>query len=572
MYWYLPRENPHDVLLKLAQLRENNFKGMSKQEIKEVSQKVVDLEAASAKNFYICRPESKLYKWFLMPFEVKAITGGNRSGKTTALVIDNIMQAEGWHPLQRKNLEILAKEAEFEWVRELCKKILKGRRWIASPPVKLRYMAVDYDNYIDKIIGPDFRRWATHSEIKSFDYLHEKKRSIFWKNGSNVEFTTYNQSFESQSGTEKHKVSFDEEPPSKEFYVQSGVSRVLSLDGTLLLGMTAEKGVTWTKDEIFNDGFEGKNSKFAITLSTYENPVIPKRVTAKKANLMSKDDQRIRIDGEIIPRGGNVYKMYRDEHPWLVEPFRIPKDSGELICAIDPHPRTPHAVVWCWVDFDGRYHPLFEGLPNIYAVDAMTLEGHATYVASMIRQKEAFIGRLHDVCLCDPSAFDKDQRKTDNRSMAEQFVDAGLYVERGSKDLAGNIMKFGEMLSLTWIAEDDELKQRKNPQFMIFDTDEDSNTGLGRFRWELQNYRWPSPSMSARIDQPIKQKPVDKDDHLIEDAHRICAYVESGEFEITDRLGVFAGTNTQMTILNSRGEKVQVELEQPEEQELDWMT
>ncbi len=210
MFWYLrkPEDDPHRVLQKLSEM---NLEKLPKPEQLEIAKQVEGWRLAAGRNLYICGPSQKLYKWFLMPLRTKAIRGGNRSGKSAAIAIDKIMQAEGWHPLQKENLKRLAEEALEEWVRELARKILKGRRWIKSPPVRIRVNTIDFDTYVDTIIGPEYENWLTWNEVDAVNYKQEKRREIVWKNGSRLNFKTYKQELESHGGAAVGAVDFDEE-------------------------------------------------------------------------------------------------------------------------------------------------------------------------------------------------------------------------------------------------------------------------------------------------------------------------------------------------------------------------
>lgn len=519
MYWYLidPADDGGHISW-LDGIGDTRFDPI------ESATTLLAMERSAGKFFYRCLPDSKLWWWFLAPEFLRAISGGNRAGKTTALIIDCVMQMEGWHPLQRENLEVLARDSFSEKVRQHAQDVLKKKKWIASPPVKVRYLSVNFDVYIDKIIGPEFEKWLSRDTISACEYRHEKKRNIRLDNGSFAEFMTYQQDFQAFGGSERHLVCFDEEP-LKEIYTESGPPRVLSVGGRISIGLTAAEGTTWTKDAIFENE---SDSYYSIRLSTYDNPSIPEEYVRETEKIMGAEESKIRIYGEIVNRGGNVYKTFRNEWPWIIDPFEIP-ENGELVLSIDPHPRTPHAILWVWVDTEGIYHELTDGKPNLYAIDALKLEGPAPYVAVSIRQQEAKIGRVHDRAIIDPSAFETDQRRMEQVSMATLLADAGIHAEKGSKDLAGNIMKFSEMIALAWVA-GEEVKTRTTPRFSICKTD-----GTQNLIWELLNYRWPT-NIRTKADHTVKQRPVDKDDHFIECAHRVCAVCDDLEGEVIETI------------------------------------
>lgn len=444
------------------------------------------------------------------------------SGKTATCVMDAVMQCEGWHPLQRNNLKRLMEEAKEKWVRERCKYLYENKFWIKDPPVKWRCVSIDFPNFVEKVVGAEYEKWSTRELVKEFAYGNDKKRKIIWKNKSQVEFMTYEQPVLSHGGAALDGIHFDEE--STEGHWQQGLMRVVSTKGRLIMGMTAEQGVTWTEDQIFTPGEQGHPDIFVMEMSTYENPINSKAVVEKiKAQCLDEAEVQIRIYGKRANRGGNVFKTYKQEKPWVIEPFAIPADEGMLLASIDPHPQIPHAVAWMWVDFNGIYHPLYNGKPNLYIVAEMFEPGHIPYLTSMMRLKEHDLGRAHDLCMCDPSAWNKHQADEHSKSVFEQLTDNGVYPIKGSKDLAGGIIKMNEMFALDMDAEG---TTRDHPQLMIFNT-------CDRFLWELKNYRWqPPPRTRQGEGRSPKQKPVDKDDHLVEAVRRMCEYVYDGELEV----------------------------------------
>ena len=530
MYWYTRKESNLVLLDKVAELdASGELDAMDPHKRKELAEKLVALQNQMGKNFY--EPNRKLYKWFLMPYMIKGVVAGNRAGKTTATVVDVIMQCEGWHPLQRENLVKLTEEAIEEWVRVLCQKILDTKKWIKSPPVSARIVTVDYDNYVEKVIGPEIEKWASKDLLKDVQYDNEKRRRVTWKNGSRLEFMTYKQDIAAHGGAARDTIVFDEEPPNKDLWSEN-LMRVISTKGRMTLGMTAVNGVTWTEDEIWVPGLQGKKNTYAIEMTTYDNPMNDeKTVNMIKSKCIDDVDVDIRIYGKRRARGGSVYKTYKDKYPWVVPWFKIPSNEGLLVMAIDPHPKTAHAVLWAWIDTDGYHYPLFDDKPNIYFIDAIFQNNHIPGLAATIKMKEAAsIGRVHDICLCDPSAWITDQTRVHSKSIVDQLNDAEIFPIKGSKDLAGGILKVNEMLSLEWVYENRGKVTRERPQAMILTTDEGREDGLGRLRWEIKNYRWASPSINSKI-QSVREKPVDKDDHLVEDHRRIIEYVVEGNFE-----------------------------------------
>ena len=482
----------------------------------------------------------------------------HNSGKTATCVIDVVAQAEGWHPLQRRNLEKLWKEAVDEEVRKIAGELLEKRIWIADPPIDARCVTIDFSNYVEKTIGPEYIKWASNAELKKIWYDNDKKRKIIWKNGSFVEFMTYEQDLYAHGGSARDVVHFDEEPPPD--YFQENLMRVISKKGRIIIGMTAIKGVTWVEDQLWRKAENNDPDVFGIRLRTYDNPANTKKVVEQiRAQCLDEDEIAIRIEGEFRARGGPVYKMYRDTHPWVIKPFKIPKNIGYLAMAVDPHPRIEHGVLWVWVDDVGEVEvelsdgtlwktpKLGENELNFFACAEIFENGTIPELADLIRFKENYDdyldGRRHDFFILDPSAWNQDQRNPAIKSTADLFIELGFYPTKGSQNLVGTHARMGGLFKMGAA-----LKLREHnefPQFMIF-------SNLSRLRWEIKHYRWKEPRSTKREGHKIAERPVDKDDHLLEDARRIIEYFEPGQFEIMDTEPL--GTSSQIeNILREHG-------------------
>lgn len=200
------------------------------------------------RNFYDPNPKGR--RFHLSLAQSKVAFGGNRSGKSATCTLDVIMQCEGWHPLQRMNLEELRENALDDWVRDHCEYVLDNGLWIPDPPIMARCVAVDFPNGVEKICGPEYIKWASKGEVEYNGYANEKKRRIVWKNGSELEFMSTDQDLDTHGGTARHVIHVDEECPPE--YWQENMMRTISVGGRMILGMTAVNGITWVKHKLWD--------------------------------------------------------------------------------------------------------------------------------------------------------------------------------------------------------------------------------------------------------------------------------------------------------------------------------
>ena len=499
------------------------FDELSPQKVKEIAEILLGWSRARGK--YLYEPNKKAYWFYLQPHMIKGISGGNRSGKTNTCVIDVIMQCEGWHPLQKENLVRLAKEAIDEKVRVHCQKLLAEGKWIHSPPIHARIVAPEYSSFVDKILGPEYEKWLTHDDITEIAYDNDRRRRIEWKNGSFVEFMTTQQDLKSHGGSARHVIQIDEECP-QDYWIEN-MMRIISVGGRMIIGATAVEGVTWTEKEIWEPGEKGHPDIFVMEMSTYDNPVNSKEVIEKiKKQCRNQIEIDIRIYGKRRLRGGHVYPEYQEKEPWVIKPFRIPKYEGKLICAIDVHPSLPHAVLWIWVDFEGKFHSLVDGKPNLYEVASIFENGTIPQLTRRIREVEqeywVLNGRSHDFCLLEPAAWNKVQTAENTKTVYEQFIENGIYPIKGSKELVAGILEVRDLLVIE--------EGYDHPRLMTFSDPPYSDYLL----YEKRNYHYPDPRQALKLGKSPSQKPVDKDDHHMENERRIVQFVREMEYTAED--------------------------------------
>jgi hypothetical protein len=403
--------------------------------------------------------------------------------------------------------------------------------------------------------------WATKKDLAEVAYDNQNKRIIKWKNGSFKEYLTIEQKLKTHGGSARHVIQIDEEIP-QEYWVENNMRRI-SLNGRILYGATAVEGVTWTEEAIFQKGEQGDPTIYVMEMSTYDNPMNTKRVVEEILKQCIDDtDVDIRIWGKRKRRGGAVYKMQKDESPWVIPRFEIPKDKGLLLLAIDNHPQIEHALLWMLADYDGLFHDLIDDLPNIYEVGEVFEHGSTQEVAYYIDMMEVKLGRKHDYALCDPSAWQVDQAKPEDKTLADQFADYNIFVQKGSKDRTANIIRVGNLLTLYHKdLEVSELARAKGNPDIILRTYPDARprlftfSDLKRTRYERRNWHFSVyKGPAAQEHDKIKPKPVDRDDHMMENEGRMCAYIE--DFNPDELIEM--PQEDQKTYVNDKGQVIDV--------------
>lgn len=243
------------------------------------------------------------------------------------------------------------------------------------------------------------------------------------------------------------------------------------------------------------------------TGSSYDNPHNTSEALAIFEKNLTDEEKACRIGGVPLSLSGLVYKEYKEEvHllkklPYGWDSWLAPPTSYTYRIYIDPHPQTPHAVLFAATCPYGPvffWHEIFRKclIPDL---------------CDMIN--EVMFGREITSILCDPAAFI--QSPIDNMSMADVFLDNGLVVEKAPKDLARGIIETQAFLGARVLSPTGTVMPK-----CYF------SPHLTETLWEFDHYMWSSTK---------KDKPVDKDDHMMENLYR-AVITDHGFITQTDKI------------------------------------
>jgi phage terminase large subunit-like protein len=394
--------------------------------------------------------------------------GGNRSGKTTAGVIEDIWWATGRHPY----------------------------RETPEPPVRIRVIGVDFPNGVEKILLPEFARWVPITALKdaSWEKAYDKQRRVLnFENGSFIEFMSADQELDKFAGTSRHLIHFDEEPPSDVW--EENKARVIDTGGSMMLTMTPLLGLTWVYDDLYEKREEDNIT--VVTVGMDENPYLsPVEVEAFLSGL-SPEQRKARGEGKFIAIGGLIFKKF-NPITHVIEPIIPPKD-WMWYQSLDHGINNPTAVLWHAVSPTGNIVTFSEH----YAPD-LTLESHA----ATIHAREASFGRVPDYRIIDPAC--KQRNAVTGDSIIAEYGKLGLNFIPGNNDVAVGIAKMRQFF---------EPRTHNIPQWTITEN-------CPNFIRELQRYRYATfltPKIAARSN--LQEQPVKKDDHAIDSARYFCTFL-----------------------------------------------
>lgn len=454
--------------------------------------------------FHIYKPVSAVAMAFHRSIaKIRLILGGNRASKTTTATVDHLISLTGQVPIALEGLI--------------------PRKRLPTSGIMTRIVATDFPNGVEKIVKPKVYEWLPPGV--EVDYSAELRILTTINTGSKVEFMTNDQEVDKHGGTARYRIQFDEEP-DKLIYDENFM-RTADENGEIVIAMTPVQGMTWVYDDIYlkaaktyamiedDDGRrmvvkenpEGDPDIEVFILATVDNPHLSREgIAAIGSKITDPDERRMRLAGEFISFSGLIYKAYSSMiHD--VDPFHIPdmkdyeKDNTimpwPVYCALDPHARIEHAYLMCAVDPYGRkffFEEFFEDLdPGPLANRIMVAEDRYWIIWRLI----------------DPKADEDDP--VHHTTLKTELEGSGLYFQKSPKALSSGILRVREGLAIR--EREGTPGKLRMPEIYFF-------KNMKRTRWEIARYVW-ADWRRVREEKSPKQKPKDKDDHMMENLYRV---------------------------------------------------
>lgn len=448
------------------------------------------------------RPHKKQAKFHSSRRKKKVYIGGNRSGKTTAGVIEGIWRASCTHPF-RPDLNAIG-------------------------PSRGRVVAVDFINGIEKIIIPAYKQWTPASYLRghSWESAYDKNtKTLVFATGSTVEFMSYDQDLDKFAGTSRHWIHFDEEMPKPVF--TECLARLVDTNGDFWISMTPVEGMNWIYDDLYEENHENPNGDVEIIeINTFENPYLSEEGIKNLMNSMDDEDTAIRIGGGYVRKGGLVYKNFDPtigarnvlSAPIIDPKTYFPESRWMWIMALDHGLNNPAAVLWLAVNDDGW----------IVVFDELYLaEQTVEQMAGHIKQKIAGHGRYPDLLVADPAI--KQRSAINGSSIQEEYYKYGILWTLGNNDVKSGIIRVKRYFNLLTPVGDLQRRHlmwgglHKPPN----STDLVTAPMLGgqfsrmvispacvKLIWELKRYRWKTYSdKKKQYENNPYDEPHKKDDH-----------------------------------------------------------
>ncbi len=405
-------------------------------------------------------------------YKRRMFRGGNRTGKSTAGCTEDcawLMGERPWYPVA----------SPFR------------RGGIPNHPVKLLTITTDWDK-VDEIFtsqrgeGGKVWRYLPKNFVKSVRRNHSGAiDTIECNNGSLWRFDTVKSFMANPQGSESSDwdaVHVDEPCPEQMF--KATARGLIDRGGSAWFTLTPLSEF-WINDYFFpqDTGGKARDDVFSVCAAIYDNPFLPSAAIKEFEALLTNDEKECRLKGIPLHLSGIIYKQFRwDRHVLQNVPsgwrsFSEPPDSYSVYYAIDPHPQTPHAVLFCAVAPTGQ---------RFYFTDIFK---HCS-IEELCRDVRGVVGGKNVTAIrIDPLAYVNDPITETN--MANEFWRCGVFVEKATKALAQGILKVQAELA--------------KPNNIFFSPE------CRRTLWEIQRYAWDEK----------ENKPIDKDDHMMENLYRL---------------------------------------------------
>lgn len=418
-----------------------------------------------------------------MSYKERYFFGGNQSGKTTAGLVDDIIQAIDWEEVP-EHLHFVKKYDPPCYIRILSTDMTTLELTVYQ---KLQELVPR-----DQLIGG---RWD-----KGFN---QQQRVLRFKNGSMMQFMTYKQEVKTMGGATLHRVHFDEEPP-KAVYEENKL-RVMRRGGDLITTMTPLEGLTWTYSDVWEKVAEKQEYEVEkdilweapeentgiVLVDMDDNPYLSEEDKFETLRTFSPEVIDARKRGKFVHFAGLIYGEF-DRKTHIIESSDVVQVDAEdntdiinphanVVVGIDPGIRNRCAVIYSALDAED----------NMYIFDELYLQGSTIEeVCKLIKKTNAKWKVSPIYYVIDPASRNRNNQT--GRSDQMEFSDHGIVTIAGQHDVEPGINRVKERL--------------RNQRLFIFDN-------CYNVIKEFTKYRWRD---SPGTGEDGKPQPVKTEDHAMD--------------------------------------------------------
>lgn len=406
-------------------------------------------------------PHEKQVEFHASRQPLRVFLGGNRSGKTTAGMIDNLIQA-----IDRSAVPEHLQSFKFR-----------------DPPFFCRIIIPDLTNTLDKVVLQKVRDWCPPEQLKGASVeqaWQDKMRVLTFKNGSYFQFFSNDQEVDKFGGAALHRIQYDEEP--REDIRKESLMRLIDFGGDELFTMTPLQGMSWTYTDIYEPWEKGELTEATvITVDMDDNPHLNEQAKVRVLSGLTSEEREARKSGRFVHFAGLIYPQFHTSRHVIPELTELPENIKTL-AMIDNGIRHMAGICLAFLDEDDVL-TVFDELP----LQGMTVER----VCEAFHLRWAQWGSQPRWSIIDPAS--KRREEQTGKSIRDAYRSHGIVTLLGNNDHSAGFNAVKERL------ENDRLRITANCPELIR---------------EVKRYRWRSPS--SRSDDDPKEAPIRKDDHLLD--------------------------------------------------------
>jgi len=360
--------------------------------------------------------------------------------------------------------------------------------------IKGRIIAKDFQKGVGEVIIPFLDEWLDESLIK------KRQRNpigvyvkYFLKNGSVFDILSHEQNTESFEGWKGHVAWFDE-PPPRDKYIAT-LRGLVDFRGRNWLTLTPLTQ-PWIYDEIYTN--TDKNRVHCVTVDMRDNPHLSELAIKEFESSLTEEEKEARLHGRFLHLSGLVYKEFNPvDH--IVDDFPIPP-LWTRYWAIDPHERTPTAIMWFAVDPKGN-HWIYD---ELWLAD-MDLRSMAYAIQAQEGEDKPRIR------LIDPHN-DKDNAIAGGFNVRKELMKYGIFTERANSDTQLGKSRIRKALKPMY----NNLSKTVQPTLRVF-------RSCSQTIYEFQHYLWDDYKRNKE-EYGMKDMVKKKDDHFMDCLRYIYNY------------------------------------------------
>lgn len=286
--------------------------------------------------FYV--PQSYQEPFHLSERHRRLVHGGVRSGKTVSVCAHIIWSCIG---------------TDFgtswaSWVPPWVKDIKTPQFW--------RACSDGMNESVLKVLVEWFKKMTPREFLEGGEFNYSQSTHILrFKNGSWVEFMSYDQEEGKASGRPLHGVWMDESHKCPRTFRKQCLNRLIDYHGTAIASCCPEDGITW-ETEWYDLAQAGDPDTAAFQFPTVENEYMyPDRDKSKPSPAIEQikkdydhDERLLRVvlHGDFIAIGGLIYEMLHAQTHKLASIDVGVQPDWPVYVSIDPGIQKPHAVIW----------------------------------------------------------------------------------------------------------------------------------------------------------------------------------------------------------------------------------